>query len=88
MQMNQRSLWKGSSFVGKISPGWTEISSNVTQRSLKKEKELHILSFCMQYDCQFSRHAKTKVCKGNKRLHVQREVKTSVIAVQKYDYIF
>ena len=39
-------------------------------------------------DCQLSTHAKTKLCKGNKCLHVQREVRTSVIARQIYDYIF
>ena len=39
-------------------------------------------------DCQFSTHAKTKLCKGSKCLHVQREVRTSVIARPIYDYIF
>ena len=91
------SLWKGSraksgSFVGKISPGWTEISSNATQTSFKKliikkgGNSTFYLFACN--DCQFSTHAKTKLCKGNKCLHLQREVRTSVIARQKFDYIF
>ena len=85
MQMTQRlSLWKGSraksrSFVWKISPGWTEISSNVIQKSLKKiiiKKRGNSTFYPFACDdCQ-------------KCLHLQREVRTSVIARQKYDYIF
>ena len=77
-------LWKGSraksrSFVWKISPGWTEISSNVTQKSLKKiiiKKRGNSTFYPFACDdCQ-------------KCLHLQREVRTSVIARQKFDYIF
>ena len=97
MQMIVAPLWKGRraksrSFEGKISPGWTEIFLNVTLKSLKKliikKRGNSTLYPFARNDCQLSTHAKTKLWKGNKCLHVQREVRMSVIARQKYDYIF